>query len=218
MNDFRVWIPWVNRPDLLRGAVNCLEDVWPYLTILDNSPSGLEGDWPCAVERPTYPLTFTQSQNYFFLDTKRQHASTMIWMHSDAECEVGSCTKLSEIARGFSSSGDKWGVIFTHYDCLSAVNVDAALDVGLYDTTFAAYFSDNDFYHRLDTGGWSRNESGIPVKHHGSQTINSDPNLKFMNGVTFDWYRQYYRNKWGGDPGRERYKYPFNYPTAARLR
>lgn len=217
-NEFRVWIPWVNRLDLLQDAVSSLADVHPWLTILDNSPDPAQPliaqwpDCPCAIYRPPVPLTFTQSQNYFLQETRRLGASVMIWMHSDAECEVGACSQLATLALEKNHSDPAWGVIYTHYDCLSAVNTTVPDDIGGYDTTFAAYFSDNDFYHRMDLAGRKRLESGIKVTHHGSQTVNSDPWLKIHTGLTFGWYREYYRLKHGGLPGEEVFDFPFNIP------
>ena len=37
MSDYRVFVPFVNRPDLLHKAVESLDDVKDYLTVIDNS-------------------------------------------------------------------------------------------------------------------------------------------------------------------------------------
>ena len=55
-------------------------------------------------------------------------------------------------------------------------------------------------------------ETGLEVTHHNeaSSTIKSDAKRAFLNSVTFPLYAEYYRQKWGGDPGSEQFIQPFN--------
>lgn len=216
MTDFAAYIPVVNRFDLLDQAVANASDIASELTVIDNSPDGgVKGrySFPVTTARSFVPMTFTQSMNFELEDTVRKDKKFCLHMHSDAVVPPGAIQALLEKAREVDASGKKWGVIFTLYDIMAIYNPIAAKDVGGYDTNFSAYFSDNDYYRRLQLAGWELIESGITVGHGvdgaGSQTINSDPHLKYVNGITFPLYRAYYAAKWAGEPGKEHFDIPF---------
>lgn len=212
MSDFYVYMRAENRRDLIEKAVNSIPEFWPHLTIVDNSPDDapiLEGETRFNVFRPPVPLTFTQSHNWFFADAKRRGAKFLLWMHTDAEAFDGGHLRLLELARMYTGQRRKWGLIWTNYDSMAAVNLDMIEDVGGYDTVFPKYFCDNDHTRRMRLAGWETIDSGIITKHLGSQTIKSDPKLLFLNGVTFPLYRQYYVAKWGGFPDHEKFDVPF---------
>ena len=210
MTDYSAYIPVVNRFDLLDDAVKNSAFVHDNLTIIDNSPNGLDHPYAVKVFRPEVPFTFSQSMNYEFRDTLRQGKKFCLHMHSDSVVPKGAINALLDHARLIDESGRKWGVIYTLYDIMAVYNPVAALAIGGYDTILPAYFSDNDYYYRLKLAGWELLETGIEVGHIGSQTINSDPKLKFLNGVTFPLYRHYYIQKWGGEPGHEEFTRPFD--------
>jgi hypothetical protein len=214
VNDYAAYIPVVNRFDLLKDAITNARDVADELTVVDNSPEGKVHElFPdVQVFRTPIPMTFTQSMNFEFWDTRRKGKKFCLHMHSDSLVPVGAIHRLLEKAREVEESGVKWGVIYSFYDIMAIYNPIAGEAVGGYDINFPAYFSDNDFYRRLKLAGYECLESGISVGHMGSQTINSDPFLKFLNGVTFPLYRQYYIAKWGGEPGQETFRTPFNLP------
>ena len=212
-SDYRVYLRTENRPDLLRKAVDSIKEFWPVLTIVDNSPESFvkaEEFTGATVFSPIIPLTFTQSHNFFFKDAKERGAKFIIWMHNDAEAVDGGHLKLLELARRYTAEGRKWGLIWTNYDSIAAVNLAMIDDVGGYDTVFPKYFCDNDHTRRMQLTGWETISSGIHSNHLGSQTIKSDPDLTFMNTATFDLYKDYYVKKWGGEPEHETYPIPFN--------
>lgn len=212
--DYLAFIFHVNRTDLLQKAVASVKCYRPFLQVLDNSaempPCELDLEPGVLVSHPWVPLSASQSLNYALRRTRALGASICITMHEDAEAGEGSAGDLLKLARSLNARDRKWGVIFTNYDCLAAMNVRAADDIGLWDQNLPAYFSDNDWYRRLDLAGWEKVESMVPVLHHGSQTINSDPELKRVNSITFPLYEQYYVAKWGGGPRHETYQTPFN--------
>jgi hypothetical protein len=219
MTDYRAYIFHVNREDLLQKAVASARDLWKELTVVDNSANGLEAPIPYVhVLRPTVPLTAIQSINFAMVNTRAQGAKIAIWMHSDAEAHPGSCLALVEYARRMNTEGRKWGTLFTNYDALAALNTDLIDTVGLWDTTFHSYFGDNDYYRRIRLAGYECIDTGIPVYHTASQTINSDPELRFRNSITFPLYQAYYVAKYGGSPGSETYLTPFNRQGSTNLK
>lgn len=209
MSDFRCYIRTENRFDLLAKAVASIPEFHDLLTIVDNSPDGLTGTWPCAVWRPPVPLTFTQSHNWWFADARKKGAQFIVWMHGDAEAVDRGHLRLLEVTRKCEV---KWGTIFTSYDALATVNLDAIDAVGHYDVHFEKYCCDCDLYYRFALEGWQCIDSGIVTKHIGSATITSDPQLYFTNKIIHSHAFDYYFRKWGGDPGEERYRIPFNRP------
>lgn len=203
-----LFIPYINRPDMLERV--CRMAVCPNveINILDNSdgPSIMFSGIPLIYRRPTVPLSFTQTQNWMLKITQADadYGPFYMWVHCDALLEPDSVERLYVRAMEECDKGTKWGVIYTHYDILSACNVEAMETVGGYDTLFFDYASDCDYYRRLDLAGYARLESGIKVGHdQGSQTIRSDPAQNRRVGIQVDYRGRLYRAMWGGDPGRE---------------
>jgi hypothetical protein len=210
--DYAAFIPVVNRPDLLLNTIDAVRPLWDELTVIDNSPERRIGKavWqPVSVYTPPVPFLFTQTMNWELEETLRRGRPFCVHMHNDAIIPEGACEKLLDCARQISQEHERWGVIYTLHDILCVYNPRVFADIGGYDTNFAAYFSDNDYFRRMELGGWKRFISGIKVGHVGSQTINSDPMLRHINNVTFPLYREYYRAKWGGVPDYEQFTHPF---------
>ena len=102
------------------------------------------------------------------------------------------------------------GRYFHELRCARGVQRPASKEVAEWDANLPWYFSDCDYYRRMRLAGWETQDSGLPVEDSPSQTINADPELAFLNSVTFPLYREYYRKKWGGDNGTETFDRPFN--------
>jgi GT2 family glycosyltransferase len=210
MSGYIMFIPYVNRIDLLRKAIESASDVRDHLVIIDNSKDGLEGEhgWP-AIIRPLVPLSFSQSMNAMLKLAKDKGASICVWMHSDAEAEQGVVMELIALAHQYMAEGRKWGVLWTAYDALSAMNVEAFEDIGGWDANIAWYTSDNDAYYRLKLAGWECIDTGLKVKHTPSSTLNSDPEIRKQVDVMVPIREYYYQAKWGNSPGKEIYTVPF---------
>lgn len=207
MIDYHVYIPYVNRPELLKRAVDSVPELWIDMTVLNNSDSGI--DTYVDIYNPPVPLSFSQSQNYFFKDAKRRGCKFILWLHNDCELPAGTAQQLIERVRSYYAEGRRWGVAFTYYDIFSAVNLDMIDEVGGYDTNIFSYKSDQDFYRRVQLGGWELINTEIEVEaikagHLGSQTIRSDEKLSLINGVTQTMASFYYESKWLGDVGYEK--------------
>jgi hypothetical protein len=211
MTDYAAFVACKNRPDLLRDVCGAVSHLWYDFTIIDNSVPGLDKEPGGAIKvfRPPVPLTFTQTMNWLLEETLRREKKFCIYMHNDAIIPKGACEQLLDYARDVDRQGTRWGVIYTHYDVLCVLNPKTYEEIGGYDTNLPWYFSDNDYFYRMDLAGWARIDSNIQVGHGGSQTINSDPYLRHVNGVTFPLYGEYYRAKWGGTPGQETFIHPF---------
>lgn len=85
-------------------------------------------------------------------------------------------------------------------------------DIGMFDENFIpAYFEDCDYAYRASLIG---HRFGVcdqtNVYHVGSGTLEHDPVFRQQHDALFVGNREYYLRKWGGLPGHERYKTPFN--------
>ena len=209
MTDYCAFIPYVNRPDLLKKAVDSSRSIHPR--VIDNSKTG-EGARLYWSMYPPVPLSFSQTMNLMLRETRDNGAVICIWMHSDAEAAPGTCTELLRLAREYTASGRKWGVLFTNYDALSAINMTAADDVGEWDTNLQWYASDCDWYYRMKLCGWELVETNLPVYHEPSQTLKADPLISAQVNAMFPYRTLYYAQKWGGNPGHEVFTRPFNLP------
>lgn len=85
--------------------------------------------------------------------------------------------------------------------------------VGWFDENFyPAYKEDQDYSYRCEIAAVKR----LPVipncgaDHVGSATIRSDPEYARSNVLTQRWNSLYYRMKWGGEVGTEKFQKPFN--------
>jgi GT2 family glycosyltransferase len=150
--------------------------------------------------------------NWMLADATKKNVDFIFHFHSDAvSSNPSAVTELLEYARKVMGEGRKWACLWTFYDILWVINPVAARDVGGWDTVFPSYFVDQDIRRRWNLAGWETIDTHIEgLSHEGSATINSDENLKFINGVTFPLYRAYYCRKWGGEPGHETYQTQFN--------
>jgi hypothetical protein len=217
---FLLGIPYVNRPDLLRLALNSVRTLWPWTIIIDNSDTPelriFQGSWPVPIFRvPGLPLTLSQTMNLLQAKALEQNCKAWFFMHSDAELAPQTAEILLGEARQAFDEKESWGVIFTKYDTFCCFNVSAMSAVGPWDTNLPQYFADNDYYRRVELAGYKIFEVGMGVTHHegGSCTLRSDPMRTRLNGVTFPLYQKYYEATWGGPPGAEQFLQPFNTPS-----
>jgi hypothetical protein len=206
-------IPFANREDLLRRAIESVKPLWRHTVIVDNSETGLiPSAWPTEVIAPHVPLSFSQTMNLLQRLAAQRGCDVLFYMHNDAEPGSGTPERLLAAVEEALVSRPRWGVAFTHYDALAAANMAMVRDVGPWDTNLPQYFSDNDYYRRIRLAGWEVMETGLPVTHleGGSSTIKSDARRLLLNSVTFPLYERYYVVKWGGPPERETYRRAFN--------
>jgi len=95
---------------------------------------------------------------------------------------------------------------------LFAQSLDATTTVGFYDENFfPAYYEDVDYERRCALAGVRRLSPCVTegILHAGSATSRAMPDMS----EHYEWYRQnldYYKKKWGGEPGSEQFTVPFD--------
>jgi thiol-disulfide isomerase/thioredoxin len=81
--------------------------------------------------------------------------------------------------------------------------------VGDFDENlYPAYFEDNDYLYRMKLANIMVEKSMklVPLVMRHSSSINKDPKLN----KDFIKNKNYFVDKWGGEPNREKFKKPFN--------
>jgi hypothetical protein len=209
---------YVNRPDLLYRAVYSAKTCWKHMVIIDNSESDLFqrerffSDHLTVYQAPV-PLRYPQMMNLMQKWGLQKGCDVIMFVHSDAEVHPGTVEQFVAKLDALRHEGRRWGVAFTNFDTLVAYNMDAVKDVGPWDTVFLDYHSDMDYYRRLYLADYEIMYTNLGVTHHngGSNTAKSDPYLKYLfDNVTFNFFHEYYKIKWGGPIGGETYTLPFN--------
>jgi len=211
-DSFELGIPFLNRPDQLSTAVNSVEKIWRSTIIIDNSEDGLnQKDWPITILRPPISFSFCQSMNWLrkrALDSGRYAYGLL---HNDAIASPSAIDRVLSLLEDFQKENRHWGCIFTRYDSFAMYSTAMERAVGPWDPFLQQYFCDNSKYECVRRAGFEIIEAGgDDVQHTPSSTINSDPNLKFLNSITFPLYEYYYSIKHGGPPGKEKFTTPFN--------
>ncbi len=102
-------------------------------------------------------------------------------------------------------------VLPSHGFAVFAINPVALEAIGCFDENiFPAYCEDQDYARRAHLVGLTEeNCAETSVYHAGSGAIFSDFVLLQQNGTTHTQNLEYYRRKWGGDGGSERFERPF---------
>jgi hypothetical protein len=117
--DWLLFVPHVNRADLLEEALAGVSHVRERVVLIDQSAEGVpEGLWPGAVFRWLAPRRFTAVQNWIIREAQRRRLWAYGFMHSDAVCLPGAVEAVVGTARDLDAAGERWGVVFTRYDVL----------------------------------------------------------------------------------------------------
>jgi hypothetical protein len=205
---YKLHIPFGSRLDLLGEAVESVRDIGNIHLWADGIPCP---DIPDVTKHEPGLVTIVSLINMCMQASWDD--DVMFLCHNDAFAKPGVAKQFLEFTERAVASGEKFGMIFSHYDVLCAYNMKAVHDVGPEDTMYFQYHADVDYYRTLRCAGWPELDSGLKegVIHHGSQTVKSDPlfnwRTQFRNRTDFD--HRYYEFKWGGRPGQERFSKPF---------
>ena len=208
MDKFIIGVPTINQKELLIEAVNKYVKDFPnvYIYIVDNGKQKLEFEWAnVIVFNQTSNLGVSDSWNLlsnlaFYGDNP---AENILLLNDDIYLGKKESDILSVIEEGydFSVSHGTW--------CSFLLPKNTFEETGDFDNQFfPAYFEDNDYHTRMKLLNLTYNvtEKLTPEVFRNSCTIKKDPSLN----LNFEANKQKYIKKWGGTPGQETFKTPYN--------
>jgi GT2 family glycosyltransferase len=206
-------IPVIRDFDLLEQLLAAIDEPIERLVIVDNSLSGYVAPHPSAVHiRPILGLGYPGGINAGIAQTP--DAPWWMWANADLLFGPGD---LAAIAGRFEGVETPRMVTGSHRglrNAYGAMNRAAVETVGLFDewAFYPIYFDDDDMEHRCRLGGveWVTYDGSI--RHAGSATIR-DPVFGAANSRTFPLNYRHYLKKWGGGPGAEVFRTPYNLPV-----
>ncbi len=209
-----LFIPYVNREDLLAQAWDSVEKDFDVI-VIDNSP---RQDLEAVATRnyqayiPDIPLNFVCTQNLMLKLANQMQLPHYGFMHSDGEAVDDTPQKLIEFTNNLVPN--TWGAVFTYYDVLAIFNTYAMNAIGGWSIYFEQYFADADTYRRLTLAGFPYVDTGLKVNHYNgndaSSVLKNDKRRAFRNNIVSSMFARIYKLRWGGDIGSERYFSPFN--------
>lgn len=177
-----IGVPWLNRRDLLDRCLSCL-DVSHELFIVDNSKEnrGVPASWNLILNE-----AFIHGYDWAFIGSN--------------DCFLAPGSLAAAVAVLGTEGVGIWHLHAMNFWAISRETVDR---VGWFDENFwPAYHEDQDYHYRMKLAGIGRrNVLRASAEHLGSQTIAAGYECRNND--------EYYRRKWGGDPGQERFLEPF---------
>lgn len=208
MNTFAIGIPTLNRYDLLSESLTeYLMFDFPntHIFLLDN------GNQAIGIKHKN--LTILRSNDNLGVSASwNVLISLIIGSNSHAfllNDDVYSGKNEAEISALINKNGEEDFFVSYHNWASFIVPKKTYERVGQFDVNFyPAYFEDNDYHYRmkqLNMTYYRTDELNCKV-FRNSMTIEKSPDVN----KNFEKNKSYYVSKWGGEPGEETFKYPFN--------
>lgn len=218
---YAIGIPTLNRADLLIPALqyyavdfpntdvyivdNGKQDIGRKIQSLPPIPLGRDR----VVIEPEKNIGVAASWN-LLCEHIFEHHSHAIILNDD----VYWGRKEFEVSMFVNQFGTK-GLITTPMDwCNFILPKQTFEEVGKFDEEFyPAYFEDNDYAYRMKLAGLEimKVPFMLPQVHRVSQTMEKESGIGYDEiSQGFRKNKKRYIEKWGGEPGEEKYKTPFN--------
>lgn len=207
--DIALIVPVLNRFDLFTGLIRSV-DVPVRPVIIDNwiENRGVAAAWNMGMD-----IAWNDGYRYAII------------ANDDSYFEPGTITKVFNTLKNNQAclvSPNPNGSIAPQGPIEGADFFNFMIDIpqliekcGYFDENFKpAYFEDNDMHYRIGLAGAKAYiETDANAGHHGSATQNADPSNPVCPSWQFEQNRNYYREKWGGEPGREVCTTPYGSPN-----
>lgn len=217
-------IPVMSQYKLALEAVDSIRTEHPHQIFIQrnyNNNIGVAGAWNCGTDlaiRSNCDIIFILNDDIILGQETVDHMVDLI----QADDSIGVLTACDY--RNTKTAQEVYDMPNPHHevDILDAPDFACfaipswAVDVmGWFDPKFfPAYFEDNDYVYRtLLAGKRPVRSQNSPFFHYGSRTQNQTNIAPVVPPPVFEANRAYYQSKWGGWPGKEKYKTPFNDPA-----
>jgi GT2 family glycosyltransferase len=215
MNYFTIVIPTLNRADLLQESYEDLkEKMLPSesckgLIVIDNGDQDLEflkGDTKVNVIKPGKNLGVAASWNLGIKNAFLFHSSDFCLVLNDDVVFGKTAEEVTGIAEKYRYEKT---IITSHFHLAAFIIYPFTFgEVGEFDEGFyPAYCEDKDYEYRLKLAQrpMIRTHNMKIEKQRNSMTIKKDPQIiKNLQAP-----REYYKKKWGGRVGEEKYTRPW---------
>lgn len=212
-NLFAIGIPTINRADLLNPVLEKYIIDFPntHMLVIDNGNQSIIEHKRVMVYRPGENFGVARSWNYLCKQVFNVLQLPYALILNDDiylgkfEHQIRDCIETLQ---------QEWLLTNTGTWCTYIMPARTFGRVGEFDENFKiAYFEDNDFAYRLKLAGIEHfpTKGLAPLTFINSGSVQKDAGLNKM----FEHNRHYYIRKWGGPPGEEKYKKPFNGKEAA---
>lgn len=209
-------VPVLTRYDMLKELIFSAEKgiVAPDRYIIcDNGGKFNLNDYPKAIQvklyiyTPRYNIGVAGSWNYLIRNSSdgRIISNDDIIVYSDT-IKAMINTKGDFIYASQGKEDNSFSFFIIRDSCINSVGF---FDEGI--SPYYGYFEDNDYSYRMSLLGIEKIRCTCNILHYGSSTIKSFSKEEMdMHHKKFIIARNNYIRKWGGAPGNEIYKTPFN--------
>jgi GT2 family glycosyltransferase len=203
---FAIGIPTINRYDLLKEALQqyAHDFIFHNIYIVDNGYQNIV---------PEHNVTIMPAHgNYGVAGSWNLLCRTIFEQHDYAiliNDDVYWGKHEDQVTEFIEMNGYMDCIASEQHWCNFMLNKRAWMEVGEFDEQFfPAYFEDNDYQYRmrLKRMRYEKADFFNPIVFRNSGSIEKDPSLN-QNFVDNE---SYYISKWGGKPGNERFRTPFN--------
>lgn len=202
-------IPVINRPDLLRRCIASIDHPTDRLLVIDNSGMGELGDAAALMREdalivdPPSNLGVAASWNF----TIRTSPEAPWWLLANADIAFAP-GELAELATFMDAQTGPAVGLLVEFGAF-ALNAECVEAVGFFDENFVPiYCEDTDYRRRCHLAGVPLTSLPSRTTHVGS--VSYQGRHAPDNARTYPQNVAYYRAKWGGWIGEERYASPFD--------
>ena len=207
-----VGIPTINRADLLDGA---LKDLAKNMSDMDLLLLVDNGSQNITVPTEFKKVAFFQSEKNLGVSKSWNHMMKTAFKLSDIDyllilnddIVLGKTKK--DILELIGSNPDVSLFVGPQNWCAFLMHKSILNTVGFFDEKFfPAYYEDNDYHYRVKLANVKHlmNCPALdPVIYLNSQSIEKDSSLRRGSHKN----HMYFKKKWGGDPGEEKFTTPF---------
>lgn len=188
-------VPVLNRYDLLQNMLDSIDFPIRHLMIIDNGEGPTEvisiPDWVKEATYTPIPNNLGVPGSWNLGIKSLPHNNRWFFASNDVEFGPGALELMAQAMPNcltLMSRAPYWQAFV-----LGETVVDK---IGLFDEAFyPAYFEDNDYMRRMSEADLPVYRLDVPIEHHNSSTIHSDPELLRMNDQTFPHNRALYEKK-----------------------
>jgi GT2 family glycosyltransferase len=206
---FSIGIPTINQFDYLQESINALNKYLPDVDIIIYNNSNINLLTKIKINNNIkiigtgYNVGVAAAWNTMLADMKANGYEYALILNDDIVLSenIKLIHEYLELKPSFARILNDWSVFL--------ISIETYSKVGLFDEKFfPAYFEDCDYQYRMFLNNISVDFPRflIPEIYRTSCSIKENPNLNKNYRIN----RQYYIQKWGGEPNQELFTKPFN--------